>query len=149
MSKTIYILNGPNLNLLGTREPHIYGRATLADVEKLCRATAQQFGLAVVFHQSNHEGQIIDWIQEARAEKAGGLVLNPAGFTTTSIAILDALMTMEAPVIEIHISNIHAREEFRHNSYVSKAARAVICGFGIDGYALAITGLARMIGAKE
>jgi 3-dehydroquinate dehydratase-2 len=149
MSKTVYVLNGPNLNLLGTREPHIYGRATLADVEKLCQATAQQHGLAVVFRQSNHEGQIVDWIQEARAEKAAGLVLNPAGFTTTSIAILDALMTMEAPVIEIHISNIHAREEFRHNSYVSKVARAIVCGFGIEGYALAITGLARMIGAKE
>ena len=110
--------------------------------------TAQQHGLTVVFRQSNHEGQIVDWIQEARAEKAAGLMLNPAGFTTTSIAILDALMTMEAPVIEVHISNIHAREEFRHNSYVSKVARAVICGFGADGYALAIAGLARMIGAK-
>jgi len=149
MSKTIYVLNGPNLNLLGTREPHIYGRATLADVEKLCQAAAQQHGLTVVFRQSNHEGQIIDWIQEARAEKAAGLLLNPAGFTTTSIAILDALMTMEAPVIEVHISNIHAREEFRHNSYVSKVARAVICGFGVEGYALAITGLARMIDAKK
>ncbi|HZC54788.1 MAG TPA: type II 3-dehydroquinate dehydratase [Xanthobacteraceae bacterium] len=149
MSKTVYVLNGPNLNLLGTREPHIYGRSTLADVEKLCQATARHYGLAVVFRQSNHEGQIIDWIQEARAEKAAGLILNPAGFTTTSIAILDALMTMEAPVIEIHISNIHAREEFRHNSYISKVARAVVCGFGIEGYALAITGLARMIGAKE
>ncbi len=148
MSKTVYVLNGPNLNLLGTREPHIYGHATLADVEKLCQAAAQRHGLAVVFRQSNHEGQIIDWIQEARAEKAAGLLLNPAGFTTTSIAILDALMTMQAPVIEVHISNIHAREEFRHNSYVSKAARAVICGFGVEGYALAIDGLARMIGAK-
>jgi 3-dehydroquinate dehydratase II len=149
MSKTVYVLNGPNLNLLGTREPHIYGRSTLADVEKLCQATAQRHGLTVVFRQSNHEGQIVDWIQEARAEKAAGLVLNPAGFTTTSIAILDALMTMEAPVIEIHISNIHAREEFRHDSYVSKVARAIVCGFGIEGYALAITGLARLIGAKE
>src|SRR5580704_999348 len=148
MSKTVYVLNGPNLNLLGTREPHIYGHSTLADVEKLCQATAARHGLAVVFRQSNHEGQIVDWIQEARAEKALGLLLNPAGFTTTSIAILDALMTMEAPVIEIHISNIHAREEFRHNSYVSKVARAIVCGFGIEGYALAITGLARMIGAK-
>ena len=148
MSKTVYVLNGPNLNLLGTREPHIYGHATLADVEKLCQAAAQRHGLALVFRQSNHEGQIIDWIQEARAEKAAGLLLNPAGFTTTSIAILDALLTMEAPVIEVHISNIHVREEFRHNSYVSKAARAVICGFGVEGYALAIDGLARMVGAK-
>jgi 3-dehydroquinate dehydratase II len=149
MSKTVYVLNGPNLNLLGTREPHIYGHSTLADVEKLCQTTAQRHGLAVVFRQSNHEGQIIDWIQEARAEKAAGLLLNPAGFTTTSIAILDTLMTMEAPVIEVHISNIHKREEFRHNSYVSKVARAVICGFGVEGYALAIDGLARMIDAKK
>jgi len=148
MSKTIYVLNGPNLNLLGTREPHIYGHATLADVEKLCQTTAQQHGLAVVFRQSNHEGDIIDWIQEARAEKAVGLMINPAGFTTTSVAILDALLMMEAPVVEVHITNIHAREEFRHHSYVSKVARAVICGMGIEGYALAITGIAAITGAK-
>jgi 3-dehydroquinate dehydratase II len=149
IAKTIYVLNGPNLNLLGTREPHIYGRATLADVEKLCRGTAKRHGLAIVFRQSNHEGQIVDWINEARAKKAAGLVINPAGHTTTSVAILDALLAMEAPVIEVHISNIHAREEFRRHSYVSRAARAVICGFGIDGYALAITGLVNLIGAKE
>ncbi|HXW42518.1 MAG TPA: type II 3-dehydroquinate dehydratase [Xanthobacteraceae bacterium] len=149
MAKTVYVLNGPNLNLLGTREPKIYGRATLAEVEKLCQTTAQRHGLTLVFRQSNHEGELIDWINEARAEKAAGLVINPAGFTTTSVAILDALLAMEAPVVEVHISNIHAREEFRRHSYVSKAARAVICGFGIDGYALAITGLAAMLGAKE
>ena len=149
MAKTVYVLNGPNLNLLGTREPHIYGRASLADVEKLCRSTAQRHGLALFFRQSNHEGQIIDWINEARAKKAAGLIINPAGHTTTSVAILDALLAMEAPVIEVHISNIHAREEFRRHSYVSRAARAVICGFGIAGYALAITGLANLIGAKE
>jgi len=149
MAKTVYVLNGPNLNLLGTREPHIYGRASLADVEKLCRSTAERHSLALVFRQSNHEGQIIDWINEARAEKAAGLIMNPAGHTTTSVAILDALLAMEAPVIEVHISNIHAREEFRRHSYVSRAARAVICGFGIAGYALAITGLANLIGAKE
>jgi 3-dehydroquinate dehydratase II len=149
MAKTIYVLNGPNLNLLGTREPQIYGRATLAEVEKLCQSAAQSHGLAIVFRQSNHEGEIVDWIQQARAEKAAGLIINPAGFTTTSIAILDALLTMETPVIEVHITNIHAREEFRRHSYVSKAARAVICGFGVGGYALAITGLAGMIGAKE
>jgi len=148
MAKTIYVLNGPNLNLLGTREPHIYGRATLADVEKLCQAAAQRHGFAVVFRQSNHEGQIVDWINEARAEKAAGLIINPAGYTTTSIAILDALLAMKAPVAEVHISNIHAREEFRRHSYVSKAARAVICGFGIDGYALAIAGIASLIGVK-
>lgn len=148
MPNSIYVLNGPNLNLLGMREPELYGRATLADVEKLCRATAQRFGLGVEFRQSNHEGQIIDWIHQARAEKAAGLVINPAGFTTTSISILDALYTLEVPVIEIHITNIHAREPFRHDSYVSKVARAVICGFGVEGYALAITGLADLIGAK-
>jgi len=149
MAKTIYVLNGPNLNLLGTREPQLYGRATLAEVEKLCQTTAQSHGLAVVFRQSNHEGEIIDWIQEARAKNAAALVINPAGFTTTSVAILDALLAVDAPVVEVHITNIHAREEFRRHSYVSQAARAVICGFGIGGYALAITGLAAMLGAKE
>jgi len=149
MAKIIYVLNGPNLNLLGTREPHIYGRSTLADVEKLCHATAERHGFALAFCQSNHEGQIIDWINEARAEKAAGLIINPAGHTTTSVAILDALLAMESPVVEVHISNIHAREEFRRHSYVSRAARAVICGFGINGYALAISGLASLLGAKE
>ena len=149
MAKTVYVLNGPNLNLLGTREPHIYGRSTLADVEKLCRTTAERHGFALVFHQSNHEGQIIDWINDARAEKAAGLIINPAGHTTTSVAILDALLTMESPVVEVHVSNIHAREEFRRHSYVSRAARAVVCGFGIAGYALAIAGLASLLGTKE
>jgi 3-dehydroquinate dehydratase-2 len=149
MAKTIYVLNGPNLNLLGTREPHIYGRSTLADVEKLCRTTAERHGFALVFRQSNHEGQIVDWINEARAEKATGLIINPAGHTTTSVAILDALLAMESPVVEVHISNIHAREEFRRHSYISRAARAVVCGFGINGYAVAIAGLASLLGAKE
>jgi 3-dehydroquinate dehydratase II len=149
MSKTVYVLNGPNLNLLGTREPEIYGRATLADVEKLCRATAERHGLAVEFRQSNHEGEIIDGIHKARAEKAAGLLINPAGYGHTSVAILDALATLEVPVIEVHISNIHARETFRRRSYVSQVARGVICGFGIDGYALAIAGLATMIDAKD
>ena len=149
MAKTIYVLNGPNLDLLGTREPHIYGRSTLADVEKLCRTAAERHGFALVFRQSNHEGQIIDWINEARAEKAAGLIINPAGHTTTSVAILDALLAMESPVVEVHITNIHAREEFRRHSYVSRAARAVVCGFGINGYALAIAGLASLLGAKE
>lgn len=148
MAKTIYILNGPNLNLLGTREPDKYGRATLAEVEKLCRDTAKRFGLDVVFRQSNLEGELVNWIQEAQAKKAVGLIINPAGYTTTSIAILDALLMMKMPVIETHITNIHAREEFRQNSYVSKAAKAVIAGFGITGYALAITGVAALIGAK-
>ena len=149
MSQTIFVLNGPNLNLLGTREPEKYGHSTLADVEKLCRATAARFGLDVDFRQSNIEGELVNWIQEALAKKAAGLVINPAGYTTTSVAILDALFMLKAPVVEVHITNIHQREEFRHHSYVSKAAKAVMAGFGIDGYALAITGIAGMIGAKE
>jgi 3-dehydroquinate dehydratase II len=148
MPKTVYVLNGPNLNLLGSREPEIYGRATLADVEKLCRATAAKHGLGVEFRQSNHEGEIIDWIQQVRAEKAAGLVINPAGYGHTSVAILDALTTLEVPIIEVHISNIHTRESFRRRTYVSQVARAVLCGFGINGYALAIDGLAALIDAK-
>jgi 3-dehydroquinate dehydratase-2 len=148
MAKTIYILNGPNMNLLGSREPEKYGRTTLANVEKLCRATAKRFGLDIVFRQSNVEGELIDWIEEAQAKKAAGLIINPAAYTTTSIAILDALQTLEVPVIEIHVTNIHAREAFRHNSFVSKVAKSVIAGFGVDGYELAVTGVAALIGAK-
>ena len=150
MAKTIYVLNGPNMNLLGTREPEKYGHATLADVEKLCRDTAARFGLDVVCRQSNKEGELVDYIQEAYAKKAAGIVINPAGYTTTSIAIMDALLAVQAsvPTVEIHMTNIHQREAFRHNSYVSKAAKAVIAGFGIAGYALAITGLAGLAGAK-
>jgi 3-dehydroquinate dehydratase-2 len=149
MAKTIYVLNGPNMNMLGTREPEKYGRATLADVEKLCRDTAKRFGLEVELRQSNMEGELVNWIQEAHTKKAAGIVINAAGYTTTSIAILDALLAVNLPVIEIHITNIHARESFRHNSYVSKAAKAMICGFGIDGYALAIAGLAGLIGTEQ
>lgn len=149
MAKTIYVLNGPNLNLLGTREPEIYGRATLADVKKLCGAAVKRHGLAMEFRQSNHEGEIVDWIQEARAKKAVGIVLNPAGYTTTSLAILDAILAAEIPVIEVHITNIHAREPFRHRSYISKGAKGVICGLGIEGYRLAIDGLAALVGAAK
>jgi 3-dehydroquinate dehydratase-2 len=149
MTKTVYVLNGPNMNLLGTREPEKYGRATLADVETLCGTTAARFGLGIDFRQSNMEGELVTWIQEAQAKGAAGIVINPAGYTTTSIAILDALLAAQMPVIEIHITNIHARESFRQNSYVSKAAKAVLAGFGIDGYALAIAGLAGMIGAND
>jgi len=149
MANTIYVLNGPNMNLLGTREPEKYGHANLADVEKICRATAARFGLTIEFRQSNSEGELVDWIQEARAKGAAGIVINPAGYTTTSIAIMDALLAVQLPAVEIHITNIHQRETFRHSSYISKAARAVLAGFGIDGYALAVTGLAGMIGAKE
>jgi 3-dehydroquinate dehydratase-2 len=148
MPGTIYIINGPNLNLLGTREPEVYGRATLADIEKLCAATAKRHGFSIEFRQSNREGELVDWIQEAAKKKAAGIIINPAGYTTTSIAILDALLAVKVPAIEIHISNIHAREHFRHKSYISKAARAVICGFGAEGYALAISGLAALVGKK-
>ena len=149
MSDTVYVINGPNLNLLGTREPEKYGRATLADVEALGREAARRHGLAVEFRQSNREGEIIDWIHEARQRDAVGIILNAAAYTHTSIAILDAITAAAVPTIEVHITNIHAREEFRHHSYVSKAAKAVLCGFGIDGYALAIEGLATMIKAKR
>src|SRR5664280_1525571 len=148
MPKTVYVLNGPNLNTLGTREPEKYGTATLADVEKICSDAAARFGLEVVCHQSNLEGELVNWIQEAQAKKAAGLIINPAGYTTPSIAILDALLALKMPIVEIHVTKIHAREKFRQNSYVSKAAKAVICGFGANGYALAITGLAGMVGAK-
>lgn len=136
MTKTIYILNGPNLNLLGKRQPEIYGHDTLEDVETACAAVAREFGMEIRLLQSNWEGQIIDWIHEAR-ENAAGIVINPAAFTHTSVAILDALNTFDGPVIEVHISQIHKREAFRHHSYVSLRADAVMAGFGVEGYALA------------
>jgi 3-dehydroquinate dehydratase II len=149
MPKTVYVLNGPNLNSLGTREPEKYGHSTLADVEKLCRETAKRFDLAVEFRQSNHEGELVDWIHEAKQKQAVGIVINPAGYTTTSVSILDAIFAVQLPTIEVHITNIHQREEFRHHSYISKGAKAVLCGFGVAGYALAIEGLAALIGVKS
>ena len=131
----IYVLNGPTLTLLGKRQPEIYGRETLADVERLCRDAA--VGHEIRFLQSNWEGQIVDWIHEAR-ETACGIVINPAALTHTSVAVLDALNSFDGPVIEIHISQVHKREPFRHHSYVSKRADGVIAGFGIEGYAAAI-----------
>lgn len=146
MATTIYVLNGPNLNLLGTREPEIYGRATLKDVEAMCRDAGKRHGFAVVFQQSNHEGALVEWIQEARTKGAAGIVINPAGYSHTSVPILDALLfAAPIPVIEVHISNIHARDEFRRHSRISPAAKAVICGFGVQGYVLAIDGLAAVI----
>lgn len=145
MSRLVYVINGPNLNLLGKRQPEIYGRETLADVEAACRATAATHGLEVAFHQSNAEHQIIDWIHEAR-EGAAGIVINPGAFTHTSIAILDALHACNCPIFEVHISNVHKRESFRHHSYVSLAATGVIAGFGTQGYPLAIERIARLIG---
>lgn len=145
---TLYVLNGPNLNLLGTREPKTYGRATLKDVRNLCEKTAKKHGWKVEFRQSNVEGELVNFIQEAGKQKAVGIVINPAGYTTTSVAILDALLGVQIPTVEVHISNIHAREKFRQHSLVSKAARGVICGMGVQGYALAIDGLASLIGKK-
>ncbi len=145
---TLYVLNGPNLNLLGTREPKTYGRATLKDVRNLCEKTAKKHGWKVEFRQSNVEGELVNFIQEAGKKKAVGIVINPAGYTTTSVAILDALLGTKLPAIEVHISNIHAREKFRHHSLISRAARGVICGMGVQGYALAIDGLASLIGKK-
>lgn len=140
----VFVLNGPNLNLLGQREPEKYGTSTLADVRTLCAETASGLGLTVDFRQSNHEGVLIDWIQEAR-ESGSGIILNPAGYTTTSIAIMDALLAAELPVIEVHLTNIHRREEFRHRSYVSKVAEAVIAGAGAHGYRLALEHMARLL----
>jgi 3-dehydroquinate dehydratase II len=144
MAKTIYVLNGPNLNLLGTREPKTYGRATLKDVEKLCRDAGKRHKAEVAFHQSNHEGELIDWIHEAGAKKAIGLVINPGGYTHSSVAIRDAVAAVKIPVIEVHISNIFSREDFRHFSHIAPVAKATLSGFGIAGYALAIDGLAAM-----
>jgi 3-dehydroquinate dehydratase-2 len=148
MAKVVYVLNGPNLNLLGTREPEKYGRTTLAEVEKLCRASGKRNGFDIVFRQSNIEGELVNWIQEAAKKKAAGIVINAAGYTTTSVAILDALLASKLPTVEIHITNIHARESFRHNSLISKVAKALVCGMGVQGYDLAITGLAGLTGAK-
>jgi len=145
MSKPIYVLSGPNLNLLGTREPEIYGHHTLEDVKRLCEARASALGREVVFRQSNHEGELIDWIQEAR-ENAAAVVINPAGYGHTSIAILDALKAVGIPVIECHLSNPASREAFRHQTYVSLAATGVVSGFGAASYELAVeaaVGLAR------
>lgn len=148
MSRLVYVLNGPNLNLLGKRQPAIYGHETLADVEADCRRLAKNLNLDLRFHQSNREYELIDWIHESR-EIAGGIVINPAAFTHTSVAILDALNTCEFPIIEIHISNVHKREEFRHHSFVSAIASGVIAGFGTQGYQLALQRMARLIDEKK
>jgi 3-dehydroquinate dehydratase-2 len=140
----VAVLNGPNLNMLGLRQPEIYGRATLDEVEALCAETAERLGLAIDFRQTNGEGELISWVHECRG-RAAGIVINPAGYSHTSIALLDALKAVELPVIEVHISNIHQREAFRHHSYVSMAATGVICGLGIRGYALALTALADLL----
>ncbi len=142
----VYVLNGPNLNLLGSRETAVYGSMTLADIEKSCAATAKKYGHDIVFRQSNHEGELVDWLHEAKT-KAIGVVINPGAYTHTSIALQDAIRAIGIPVIEVHLSNIFAREEFRHHSYVSPVARGVLCGFGPKGYELAIDGLANTLSA--
>jgi 3-dehydroquinate dehydratase-2 len=147
VSRLVYVLNGPNLNLLGKRQPQIYGHETLADVEASCREVAEELRLELRFHQSNREYEIIDWIHEAR-ETAGGLAINPGAFTHTSVAILDALNACEFPVLEVHISNIHKREAFRHHSYVSLRADGIIAGFGTQGYTLALRRLGRLLDQK-
>ena len=145
---SIYVLNGPNLNLLGSREPEIYGRATLAEIGRLVEARARTHGLAVEFRHSNHEGVLIDWLQEARA-KASGVILNAAGFSHTSVAILDAVRMLDLPLIEVHLSNPFRRESFRRHSYISEAAKGVICGLGATGYLLAIDALAGLLKEKS
>src|SRR5208283_3232669 len=146
MSQIVAVLNGPNLNLLGKRQPEIYGRETLSDVEADCRRVGTDLGLEIEFRQSNREYEIIDWIHEARGRVAG-IVINPAAFTHTSVAILDALHAFEGPIIEVHISNVHKREPFRHHSYVSTVADGVIVGCGTQGYALALQRIAALIQA--
>ena len=148
MSRLIYVINGPNLNLLGKRQPHIYGHETLADIERDCRVLAKELKLELKFLQSNREYEIIDCVHEAR-ETAGGIVINPAAFTHTSVAILDALNTFDHPVIEVHISQVHKREAFRHHSYVSMRSDAVMAGFGTQGYQLALRRVARLIDEKK
>ncbi|MDH5797531.1 MAG: type II 3-dehydroquinate dehydratase [Paracoccaceae bacterium] len=144
MTKKIYILNGPNLNLIGKREPEIYGYETLDDAERKCRAIAEPAGLSVRFLQSNHEGQLVDWIHEAR-EDGAGIIINPAAYSHTSVAVLDALKAFDGPVLEVHISNIHKRETFRHHSFVSARADGVIAGFGLQGYEFATQKLVTLL----
>jgi 3-dehydroquinate dehydratase-2 len=139
--KPIYILNGPNLNLLGQREPHLYGIETLADLQGRAEKQAARHGLSIDFRQSNHEGVLVDWIQEAR-RKASAVIINAAGLTHSSVALLDALLALDMPVIEVHLTNIYRREAYRHHSYVSKGSTGVICGFGAQGYELAIDAIA-------
>ena len=148
MAKPILILNGPNLNLLGTREPQIYGSTTLAQVETMCRQRAKKRGYTIAFHQSNSETELVEWIQDA-IKTAAGIIINPAAFTHTSVAILDALNMVKAPIIELHISNPHKREAFRHHSFVTYAATALICGLGVNGYPLAVEAMADLLEAKK
>jgi 3-dehydroquinate dehydratase-2 len=146
MAKKIYVLNGPNMNMLGIREPHLYGKTTLKDVEALCAKACSERGYEMEFRQSNHEGDLIDWLHEAHAKKISGIVINPGGHTSTSISLLDAVKSIgPLPVIEIHISHVHQREEWRQWSYIGHGVKASLCGFGVNGYVLAISGLVSML----
>lgn len=147
-SDQVLVLNGPNLNMLGSREPEIYGRQTLSEIEAACRERAAELGFSLDFRQSNDEGEIVGWIQQAGGA-ALGIVINPAAYTHTSIAIMDALLQCACPIIEVHLSNIFQRESFRHHSYVSPAARGMICGFGSHGYLLALEAMARLVREGE
>ncbi len=141
---TVFILNGPNLNLLGLREPEVYGTDTLDDIAGACEDRARELGLDIEFRQSNHEGHLIDWLHEANADRAKGVILNPGGYTHTSVALHDAVKAITVPVVEVHLSNPHAREPFRHRSYVGKAARGTVAGFGALGYLLALDAVAKL-----
>ncbi len=145
--KNVYILNGPNLNLLGTREPEIYGADTLADVETRCAAKALALGLSIEFRQTNLEGELVNWIHEAR-EKAAGIIINAGAYTHTSVALHDALKAVGLPAIEVHLSNVYKRESFRHHSYISPVADGVICGFGVQSYELALDGMSGILNKK-
>ena len=148
MTHSILVLNGPNLNLLGTRQPEFYGRTTLRDVEDLCMAAGKRLGIVIDFRQSNQEGTLVDWIHEAGGSRSG-VVINAGAFTHTSIALMDAIAAVDLPVAEVHLSNIHKREEFRHLSYISKVSMGMICGFGAYGYVLAIEALAHHFGTEK
>lgn len=148
MTRNIYVLNGPNLNLLGEREPGVYGAETLSTIQERCERKAETLGLTIDFRQSNHEGQLVDWLQDARL-KADGVLINPAAYTHTSVALHDTARAIPCPVVEVHLSNIHARETFRHHSYLSPVAAGVICGFGPHGYEMGLDALAAILATKD
>ncbi len=145
MTLPVYVLNGPNLNLIGSREPEVYGRQTLSDIEKAVTQHAKKLGLEVVFRQSNHEGELVDWVQEART-KGSGVIVNAGAYSHTSIALLDAFRALNKPIVEVHLSNLHQRERYRHHSYISSVAKGVIMGFGSIGYVMALDAMAVLVG---
>ncbi len=148
MSHKVFVINGPNLNLLGTREPDVYGHTTLADIEDVTVTAGKSLDIDIEFRQSNEEGVLVNWVHEAQSD-GHGLIINAAGYTHTSVAIMDALLAAQIPVIEVHLSNIYKREEFRHHSYISKAASGVICGFGSQGYVLAVNAMAKLLKSEQ